>query len=77
METAGIRCWDISPGAEWGEAIIEAVDSARVMVLIFSSNTNESRQVRREVERAVGQGVTIMPIRIIAVCSDSDALLRA
>src|SRR5579859_4165121 len=34
------------------------------MVLIFSSNTNESRQVSREVERAVSQGVTIMPMRI-------------
>src|SRR5579859_2003734 len=34
------------------------------MVLIFSSNTNESRQVSREVERAVSQGVTIMPLRI-------------
>ena len=68
LEAAGIRCWiaprDISPGAEWGEAIIDAINSARVMVLIFSSNTNESRQVRREVERAVGEGVTIMPIRI-------------
>jgi hypothetical protein len=68
LEAAGIRCWiaprDISPGAEWGEAIIDAINSARVMVLIFSSNTNESRQVRREVERAVGDGVTIMPIRI-------------
>jgi hypothetical protein len=68
LEAVGIRCWiaprDISPGAEWGETIIDAINSARVMVLIFSSNTNESRQVRREVERAVGEGVTIMPIRI-------------
>lgn len=68
LEAAGIRCWiaprDISPGEEWGEAIIKAIDSAPVMVLIFSSNTNESRQVRREVEHAVSQGVTIMPMRI-------------
>ena len=68
LEATGIRCWiaprDISPGAEWGEAIIEAIDGARVMVLVFSSNTNESRQVRREVEHAVAGGVTIMPIRI-------------
>ena len=50
----GIRCWiaprSISPGAEWGEAIIACHQQLRVMVLIFSSNTNESRQVhRREV----------------------------
>ncbi len=68
LEAAGIRCWiaprDIAPGAEWGEAIVTAIDQARVMVLIFSSNTNKSRQVSREVERAVSQGVTIMPLRI-------------
>ena len=68
LEAAGIRCWiaprDISPGAEWGEAIIEAIDHSPVMVLIFSSNANESRQIRREVERAVSQGVTIVPVRV-------------
>ena len=57
LEAAGIRCWiaprDITPGAEWGEAIIEAINQCRVMVLIFSTNANESSQIRREVERAL------------------------
>jgi hypothetical protein len=70
LEAAGIRCWmaprDISPGAEWGEAIAEAIDHSSVMVLIFSSNSNESRQIRREVERAVHAGVAIVPVRIAA-----------
>jgi hypothetical protein len=68
LETAGIRCWiaprDISPGAEWGAAIVDAIDHSAVMVLIFSSNANESRQIRREVEHAVSKGVTIVPVRI-------------
>jgi hypothetical protein len=68
LETAGIRCWiaprDISPGSEWGAAIIDAIDHSAVMVLIFSSNANESPQIRREVEHAVGNGVTIVPVRI-------------
>jgi tetratricopeptide (TPR) repeat protein len=68
LEAAGIRCWiaprDISPGAEWGEAIVEAIDHSPVMVLIFSANANESRQIRREVERAVHMGVTVVPLRI-------------
>lgn len=68
LEAAGIRCWiaprDISPGTDWGEAIIDAIDHCSVMVLIFSSNTNESRQVHREVEYAVGRERTIMPVRI-------------
>jgi hypothetical protein len=34
------------------------------MVLIFSADANESRQIRREVERAVSRSVTIVPVRI-------------
>ena len=68
LETAGVRCWiaprDISPGAEWRAAIVDAIDHSAVMVLIFSSNANESRQIRREVEHAVSKGVTIVPVRI-------------
>src|SRR5262247_1823569 len=56
LERAGIRCWvaprDITPGDEWGAAIIKAIDQCRAIVLIFSSSANNSRQIRREVERA-------------------------
>lgn len=70
LEAAGVRCWiaprDVSPGAQWGEALIEAIDHCAVMVLIFSSNANDLRQVHREVEHAVSQEKTIMPVRIDA-----------
>jgi hypothetical protein len=68
LESAGIRCWlaprDILPGADWGAAIMEALDTCRAMVLIFSSNANESPQIRREVERVVNRGMPIIPVRI-------------
>jgi hypothetical protein len=68
LEAAGIRCWmaprDILPGAEWGASIVKAIAGAKVMVLIFSGNANESRQVTREVERAVNKGIPIIPVRI-------------
>jgi hypothetical protein len=71
LEASGIRCWiaprDIPAGAEWAEAIIEALDHSPVMVLIFSSSANASPQVRREVEHAVSKGVTIVPVRIEAI----------
>src|SRR5262245_13080931 len=34
------------------------------MVLVFSSNANASPQIKREVDRAVSKGLTIIPIRI-------------
>jgi hypothetical protein len=42
LEAKGIRCWiaprDIVPGMDWGEAIIDALQTSRVMVLVFSSH---------------------------------------
>ncbi len=68
LEQQGVRCWiaprDIAPGAEWGEAIVSAIQSSRVMVLIFSASANESPQIRREVELAVHDNVVIVPMRI-------------
>lgn len=57
LEEAGVECWiaprDAPAGREWGEAIIEAIATCRVMVLVFSAKANQSSHVRREVERAV------------------------
>jgi hypothetical protein len=68
LERAGIRCWiaprDITPGDEWSAAIIKAIDQCRAMVLIFSQNANNSRQIRREVERAITVGIPLVPVRI-------------
>ena len=68
LEAAGIRCWiaprDIQAGRQYGGAIIDAIDQCRVMILIFSSNANDSGQIHREIERAVTKGVPIVPVRI-------------
>ncbi|MEW6071249.1 MAG: TIR domain-containing protein [Planctomycetota bacterium] len=68
LEGEGVRCWvaprDILPGAEWGDAIMGAIGACPVMVLILSRNSNDSPQVRREVERAIHRGVMVIPFRI-------------
>jgi hypothetical protein len=68
LENAGVRCWiaprDIVAGGEYGAAIVDAIDSCKVMVLIFSASANNSGQIRREIERAVSKGVAIVPLRI-------------
>ncbi len=68
LERRGYRCWiaprDILPGKEWGEAIVDGIRGARLFVLIFSANANDSPQVRREVERAVHHRLPIVPFRI-------------
>src|SRR5208283_1388671 len=68
LEARGIECWvaprDIAPSAEWAAEIIDAISAARVMVLIFSRDSNDSPQVRREVERAVHKNVPIIAFRV-------------
>jgi hypothetical protein len=68
VEGHGIKCWiaprDVSPSADWAEEIIDAISAARVMILIFSASSNDSPQVRREVERAVHKQLSVLPFRI-------------
>jgi hypothetical protein len=68
LEERGIRCWiaprDILAGMNEAEVHISAIDSAKLMVLIFSSNANASKHVMRETERAVHDGIPILPFRI-------------
>jgi len=68
IEAEGIRCWiaprDVPPGAGWAGAIINAIDNCRVMVLIFSSSTNGSRQIDREAQRAFDKEKSAIPFRI-------------
>ena len=68
LEAKHIRCWiaprDIVAGAAWGGSIIEAIEDAQAMVLIYSDSANLSPQVTREVERAVAKGLLIIPFRI-------------
>jgi hypothetical protein len=68
LERGGIRVWmaprDVEPGADWGEAIVDAIAAARVMVLVLSARSNDSPQVRREVQHAFEHDATVIPLRV-------------
>jgi WD40 repeat protein len=68
LEANRIRCWyaprDVLPGKDYAEEIVHAVGGARVMALVFSSNSNRSAHVLREVERAASKNVVIVPVRV-------------
>src|SRR5436190_21896953 len=57
LEGRGLPCWvaprDVPPGANWGQAIVDAIGRSRAVVLVFSAHADRSAQVLREVERAV------------------------
>lgn len=68
IENAGISCWmaprNIVPGAHWAASIAQAVRNARLLVLLFSKNSNISTQVAREVALADNHRIAILPIKI-------------
>lgn len=68
LEEGGIPCWiaprDVTPGANYGRELVKAIEGARILVLLLSSNSNRSVQVAREVERAGSKDVAIVPFRI-------------
>ena len=74
LEKSGIPCWvaprNIMPGHDWADAILKAITSSKLMVLIFSRHTAQSPHVRREIERAVHHGVPIAPLRVEDVLPD-------
>ncbi|MEM7307319.1 MAG: SUMF1/EgtB/PvdO family nonheme iron enzyme [Planctomycetota bacterium] len=76
LEKDGMRCWiaprDIRGGATWAGSIVEAIQSCRVMVLIFSQSANESAQVTRELAQAADHGRAVLPLRIERVTPSSD-----
>jgi len=68
LEQNMIRCWiaprDISPGVPFAEAIIDGIKGSKVFILVYSSNSNHSPQVIKEVDRAVHHGLAIIPLRL-------------
>lgn len=68
LERAGHKCWiaprDIMPGEDYGEAIVDGIRGSRIFLLIVSSNSVASPQVRRETERAANAAAPIIPFRI-------------
>ena len=68
FENSGIKCWyaprDIMPGQEWVSAIREGLNSAYIFVLIYTEDSNLSRQVMNEVALAFNAGKTLVPFRL-------------
>ena len=68
LEDRRIPCWmaprDVPPGAKYAEAIVNAIEGAAAMVLLFSEHASTSEHVLNEVERAVNHKTPIFPLKI-------------
>ena len=61
-----ISCWisskDIPPGADYQACIVDAIEKAKIVVLIFSTRANDSHEVAKELSLASKK--TVVPTRI-------------
>jgi len=70
LEQHGLSCWvaprDVKPGAQYADAIVEAINEAGSVVLLLSRSAVSSSHVGREVERAASKHKPIIALRIDA-----------
>jgi hypothetical protein len=68
LENHGIRCWiaprDVKPGTDYSNQIADGLENATTMVMVFSSDSNNSRHVKSEIDRAFSLGKIIIPFRV-------------
>jgi TIR domain-containing protein len=68
LESRGQSCWiacrDVHPGENFQEAIVRALRSAKVMLLVFTANANNSDEIKKELVLAGRHHVTVVPVRV-------------
>jgi TIR domain len=68
IESADIKCWiscrDVPRGRDYQDAIVDALDTAGAMVLVFSNNANNSEEIKRELALASAKRLFVLPVRI-------------
>lgn len=68
LESRGLTCWiasrDVGAGDNFQESIVKAIRSAKVMVLVFSENANNSTEIKKELALASQNKVAVIPARV-------------
>jgi TolB-like protein len=76
IERRGIKCWiaprDVTPGSQYADEIVGAINNAKVVVLVLSEHAVASAHVGREIERAASKRR-----RVIALRTDAAPLTRS
>ncbi len=68
LESRGNSCWiscrDVRAGENFQEAIVRALRGAKVMLLVFTANANNSDEIKKELVLAGRHQVTVVPVRV-------------
>jgi hypothetical protein len=68
LEREGLDCWislrDVQPGQNYQAAVVQAITSAKVVVLVFSGAANRSEEISKELSLASASKIPVIPFRI-------------
>jgi hypothetical protein len=74
LENRGLSCWiscrDIGPGENFQVSIVHAIRAAKVMVVVFSANANNSEQIKKELVLAGQSQLVVIPVRVEDITPD-------
>lgn len=68
LEGEGLRCWislrDVAPGENYQEVIVRAIETACGVVFLFSGNSNDSGEIKKELALADSCNIPVFPVRL-------------
>jgi len=68
LENRGLQCWissrNVPPGENFQEAIVRAIRESRMMLLVFSANSNNSDEIKKELVLASQTKLVVIPLRV-------------
>lgn len=77
LESRGLQCWissrDVAGGDDYQSAIVGAIRNAKIMLIVFTENANNSDEIKRELVLASQNKLVVIPVRIEDVLPN-DAL---
>jgi TIR domain len=68
LEGQGLKCWissrDVPPGQNYQETIVNALETARGIVFLFSESSNKSGEIKKELSIAASIEAPVFPLRL-------------
>jgi TIR domain len=71
LEREGLKCWiqsrDVLPGYNYQETIVQALESAKGLIFLFSENSAASGEIKKELSIAATLNLPIFPLRLAPI----------
>ena len=67
LRERGVDYWYdrmIKPGADWRDEIANAISNAKIFIILFSAESNDSQELRKELAIADRHKLLIVPVRV-------------